>query len=102
MKQVPRECGAGWNSLIDPLIKLCEERGITILQIKEKFGGLRFYVSAVPSQRVGAPADILEAIEKAEDASVTICEMCGEPGKVRGGAWIKTLCDRCALERGKL
>jgi hypothetical protein len=79
-------CGAGWRTLIDPLVELCQRNDVTVLQVKEKFGGLRFYVGE-------APPAIHEAIRAAEKASYTMCENCGAPGRVRGGSWMRTLCD---------
>jgi hypothetical protein len=31
--------------------------------------------------------------------SYTICEECGAPGKLRGGGWMRTLCDKHEEER---
>lgn len=78
--------GPGWHSIVRPLIERCRKEGISIAQIKEKFGGLRFYVHS-------APADFLDAIDAAEALSISTCEECGKPGKRRPGGWIKTLCD---------
>lgn len=81
------ECGHGWRGLYGPLIKKAEAEGVEILQIKEKFGGLRFYVS-------DASDELYAAIDDAENKSFTICERCGNPGKrmsVHG--WIRTRCD---------
>jgi hypothetical protein len=36
------ECGPGWKSLYMPLIGRCMNERVTILQVKEKFGTLRF------------------------------------------------------------
>lgn len=86
------ECGDGWLSLINPLVRLCNERDVQITQIKEKFAGLRFYV-AEHDNIVDA------AIQEAEAASFSICEMCGKPGTKRSnGHWSKTLCDDHARE----
>lgn len=89
LPKYPMECDEGWRSIVDPLIAYCREHNITILQIKEKFGGLRFYV---------APFDpILDSmITEAEGKSLLTCEKCGAPGKPRHGGWIKTLCDEHA------
>jgi indole-3-glycerol phosphate synthase len=59
------------------------------VQVKEKFGALRFYTSVA--------ANDVEAkiIAEAEKASACTCEECGQPGKARGGGWIRTLCDQC-------
>lgn len=56
-----------------------------VLQVKEKFGGLRFYVS-------GATPEIQAAIDFAESLSHTICEECGNKGFIVGRSWIRTLC----------
>jgi hypothetical protein len=65
---------------------------VTVEQIKEKFGGLRFYYSGGDEQIHG----MVRMAEAWADAS---CEECGAPGKRRDGGWIKTLCDRHELER---
>ena len=63
------------------------------VQVKEKFGTLRFYVDNTCERMDGA-------IEMAEYMSGCICEECGNPGKQRGGGWIRTLCDKHAEEMG--
>ena len=56
------------------------------VQVKEKWGGLRFYVSNSDDYIDGA-------ISLAESLSLRTCEQCGAPGKPRGGGWVRTLCD---------
>ena len=80
-----KECGPGWNKLVDPIIELCKSSGVHIIQIKEKFGGLRIYVDDP------TPAVEVE-IREAENQSYKTCEVCGEPGQLYGGSWLKTLC----------
>lgn len=72
------------------------ENGIApeILQVKEKFGGLRFYTS-------GSNDFFNGMVAMAEAASYRICEQCGKPGKPRSGGWILTLCDDCEKARGE-
>lgn len=82
------EVGVGWTSLIEPLFELCAKEGVEVVQVKEKFGGLRFYVS-------NASEELYKAIDKAETESFHICEHCGAPGKLGGKGWIKTLCEPC-------
>lgn len=77
--------GPGWHKLVEELYVLCEEHGVEIHQVKEKFGGLRFYVGP-------APAVVHDAIDQAEDQSLKTCEVCGRRGKPRPKGWIKTLC----------
>lgn len=86
----------GWydliKSLIDELMVLGWDRRIH--QVKEKFGGLRFYVETIPQ---GGE----EIITKYESLSYKICEKCGEEGQLRGGngQWLRTLCGEHAEGR---
>ncbi len=87
-------CGNGWYGIIKRLIEDLIELGWDkqICQIKEKFGGLRFYINS-------GSEDIHKRIKLAADASYITCEKCGELGETRGGGWIQTLCDEHACER---
>lgn len=103
-------CGDGWFDLLDvlcgeleqtPLVSVSEgnatpahPESFWIEQIKEKFGGLRVYVSAAPDY-------VHNMIRIAEALSFRICENCGRPGRLRSDrAWIRTLCDDCADVQG--
>lgn len=88
------ECGKGWYPLIRELhTKLLKiDPDMTVLQIKEKFAGLRFYAAFSDKCQDSEAANKL--IYEAEKKSFTICETCGEPGEVRKLGWIKTLCDK--------
>jgi hypothetical protein len=57
-----------------------------VTQVKEKFGGLRFYVNHKSDA-------IDQRIEAATEEASRTCEVCGQPGKMRQGRCIKTLCD---------
>ena len=83
------EVGPGWYGLIKTLIEKAIAAGWDkeVCQVKEKFGGLRFYIN-------GASREVHDIIHKYEELSFEICEQCGEPGEVRGGGWIQTLCDK--------
>ena len=85
-REEAKECvGKGWSSLIDAIFdKLPEDAYIS--QVKEKYGGLRFYVD-------GVDIGVLDFISEMEEKSYEICEICGKPGKPREGGWIRTLCD---------
>jgi Tfp pilus assembly protein PilV len=85
-------CGEGWESLYAPLIERCQAEGVAILQIKQKFGGLRFYV-------MGGSDELHAAIEAAEAKSFTVCEECGARGELRKGAYWQSLCDPHAQAR---
>lgn len=61
-------------------------------QVKEKFGTLRVYMTSTTDK-------MDKIIQEAEEKSAKTCENCGEKGKVRGGGWIKVLCDECENNR---
>jgi len=65
---------------------------VEVNQIKEKFGGLRFYYS-------GGDEQISGMVRMAESWADTACEECGAIGKRRSGGWIRTLCDVHEAER---
>ena len=65
---------------------------VEVEQIKEKFGGLRFYYS-------GGDDEISGMVRMAEAFAGTLCEECGGIGIRRGGGWIRTLCDVHESER---
>lgn len=61
-------------------------------QVKEKFGGLRFYVhGASPEQRA--------QIDLVEELSYRACETCGNPGQAYSIGWVGTLCPAHADEK---
>ena len=66
---------------------------VTLDQVKEKFGTLRFYYS-------GGDDYISGLVSMAESMSAVTCEECGNPGKQVGGGWITTLCKEHAEARG--
>lgn len=108
------EVNRGWW---DPLLKafdsflvLLEQNpglSLNIVQIKEKFGGLRLYYDL----EVDDTSELAEQLESgaksredlfklfravvviAEDECAVRCEVCGEPGKLRHGGWMHTYCD---------
>jgi hypothetical protein len=86
--------GNGWlgivKSLIEDLIQLGWDK--QICQVKEKFGGLRFYINSGSNE-------IHKRITEAESKSHEVCEKCGEPGKSISGGWIFTLCESHAEEK---
>ncbi len=64
---------------------------VVAVQVKEKFGGLRFYYD-------GGDDHISGMVRMAESWAAVTCEVCGSPGKTRPGGWIKTLCDEHAIK----
>lgn len=88
------ECGDGWRDLLWDLC--CDIQNLNpppdfeVHQVKEKFGGLRFYAS-------GGTHEILDRIHRAENGSYDICERCGsrEGVNVSESGWITTRCAKC-------
>lgn len=93
------ECGDGWYHLID---HLCSEiqwhidknakpgtEQFVAVQVKEKFGGLRFYGD-------GGDSKIHNMIWFAEGFSSKLCETCGAPGtgKTTKRGWVYTSCEQ--------
>lgn len=64
---------------------------VTVEQIKEKFGGLRFYYQ-------GGDDYIYGLVSMAESWAGIACEECGGIGERRSGGWIRTLCDKHEAE----
>lgn len=84
-----RSVGPGWASLVHTIYdKLDEMKHIVkVIQVKEKWGGLRVYTEY--------QNDEFEKVNVAIcAASVTICEICGNPGTLRDDSqWFKTRCE---------
>lgn len=82
----------GWRPVVKAAIEAVERLGGTILQVKEKFGGLRIYYHAN-----GNNSDDMDAIVKnAEFLCSEMCEFCGEPAKpITINGWVKTCCRKC-------
>ena len=88
--------GPGWIGILDRLATDLIDMGWDrdLHQVKEKFGGLRFYIGASTPEMQGR-------IEAAEKESYCTCEDCGAPGKAEGPGWIKTLCTGCRTKRNE-
>jgi RNA polymerase-binding transcription factor DksA len=97
---------SGWAGLIMPFLAEVEKYNenkkendpnrIYILQIKEKFGGLRIYLQG--------PKQFQDMADKAEENSYHICMDCGSPinvGQTQTG-WIRTICKDCAAKANLL
>lgn len=59
-----------------------------IMQIKEKYGSLRWYDG-------GAPREVHEIIRKYERLSERTCIHCGKPATQISTGWISPFCDEC-------
>jgi hypothetical protein len=101
-------CGNGWYPLlsnlcasIEPMIR--EWQAISdqpdnhprLAQVKEKFGGFRFYMHDLSPEYMGEELskEIRNLSVQALKDSYTICEVCGSSGEKRDDLrWIQTLC----------
>lgn len=68
---------------------------VVVDQIKEKFGGLRFYYS-------GGDDTIHGMVRMAEAWAANSCEECGNVGTRQGEGWVRTLCSFHNAEREAL
>lgn len=96
--------GKGWYPIIERLSSNIQQHiewanresevveQVVVEQIKEKFGGLRFYYQ-------GGDEQIHGMVRMAEAWAGIACEECGGIGKRRGGGWVRTLCDLHEAER---
>ena len=110
------ECGDGWFNVLDQLMGNIQhhidwnnknfEKGytqykqvpqVTLDQVKEKFGTLRFYYT-------GGDDVIDGMVRMAESMSGVTCEECGNSGTTGGQGWLVTLCEthRTAREERQL
>lgn len=99
-------CGDGWADILDRLLTDLADLGFKpkyVSQIKEKFGGLRFYYYLEQDQRLRACKNrdrIYARVRQAEQEAYQTCEWCGQPGVLRDSSyWMMTLCDVCEATR---
>lgn len=107
------EVGDGWYELLN---ELCEkitdiyshygaEPDIVIDQVKEKYGGLRFYyhregITEDETASIEINHQIEDIVQQFEDRSEYICEECGQEGILRDDLpWMATLCEHCYKNR---
>ncbi|MCC5797633.1 MAG: hypothetical protein JJU48_09955 [Methylophaga sp.] len=100
------DCGSGWFEIIlelsidiEKVVEKIKANGLDetrlpmVTQVKEKYGGLNFYMR-------GENKEISALIHRAAKRSVKTCEKCGSPGKFRNiVGWYVTECQACFDER---
>jgi len=97
------DIGDGWFWLIDMLCLSIKQQlqglkqGVfKMIQIKQKFGGLRFYYEPYEEH-------ITAMVRLAEHMSYTICESCGTTKNVKQtvGGYIAPYCPECMEKEGR-
>jgi len=101
------ECGDGWFNIINQLMSQIQHHvdwkqdrkerfnqgdgcvQVTLDQVKEKLGTLRFYYT-------GGDDHIRGLVTMAEAMSGVTCEKCGNAGHFRGKGWYYTSCEEHA------
>jgi hypothetical protein len=102
----------GWFQVLDTLCaafdaRLNDHQAATfqVRQIKEKFGGLRFYFALSPwvEDRVVSPHEqrlrdrLDDLVRTAEELALATCVRCGDPGTLRSAPGQEVLCARHAM-----
>jgi len=98
------ECGDGWYNILNQLMGNIQHHidwknknsevvaQVTLDQVKEKFGTLRFYYT-------GGDDEISGMVRMAESMSGVMCEECSAPAETHGPGWIRTICKPCEEQR---
>jgi hypothetical protein len=75
------ECGAGWTDLLGALFawlaEIAPHHEWEPVQVKEKFGTLRFYWSGA------LPDEARPIVDASEHLSSSVCDVCGSPGMLQ-------------------
>ena len=79
------EVGKGWRGIVERVLAAIDGQ-TELIQIKEKFGGLRVYVR-------GGNEAVEEAIEQAEMEALYTCDVCGKDGRLGFDGFIAVRCD---------
>lgn len=93
------EISKGWYDIAENFFKNIKKiKGVEVIQIKQKFGELRIYVSHTNDK-------IEKLIKVSTEEAEHTCEMCGVNnewvGKKRPRFWIFNICDECLAVKCK-
>lgn len=93
--------GNGWYDILDNLCAIIQSHvryhklpQVEAVQVKEKYGTLRFYTNHTDEYVSGA-------IGMAERMTGVTCEVCGSPGKTYTQGWWVTRCEEHARKEGR-
>lgn len=99
-------CGDGWFQILYRCFEMIEphvarsamrpshisEKASEILEVQEKFGGLRIHANWTTTQ-------IDAVISTAQRRSLRVCELCGKPGTLRRDMVLRVRCRACEPQR---
>ncbi|MGC5027925.1 hypothetical protein ACLQ3K_24490 [Tsukamurella sp. DT100] len=94
------DIGPGWYPLLIDLDRelAAIDPHYQLVQVKEKFGGLRYYVEFEPDRSRPGFDDLIRAAERRSERT---CEECGAAGApAHRGSWVRTLCAADATASG--
>ncbi len=109
-KRIWPEFDEGWHDLVDKLSAEIYEKydqwnNVSdlpyVAQMKEKFGGLRFYLESDTffMDEPDKYEELDKIIRKYEGIAKKVCETCGKEGTLgkrkNSDYWLKTLCEDC-------
>jgi len=86
--------GEGWHGLVLALDGELSaiDPDYAVHQVKEKYGGLRYYFQASAGTTESDRRRMDEVCDEYERRSYTVCELTGRPGRpVTRGGWVRTL-----------
>ena len=111
------ETGNGWYDIIERLCIVLQWNTdknrypqVIAEQVKEKFGGLRFYYHIEETEKSINNSEIYASrnegyiegvIDAYCDMTYKICESCGKPGKANESGWISVLCEECLKKQAQ-
>jgi len=96
-------CGSGWFPLIERIDAyiVASYPSYRIEQIKEKYGGLRYYwepdsdagIANKSEKEISKLAAVRDGVVRIESEAMDICEICGQPGENDStNGWYATRC----------
>ena len=117
------DCPEGWHDIVKDVCNKIETINNTVgkdhnfeiqaIQVKEKFGTLRFYIGNYPKEDASDEdmelARLFEEIcedvvTRAEYLTESVCQVCGRPiyegNRVVSRGWIGYYCPECAEKKG--
>ena len=113
LPRIPSHLPVGWFALVDRLCSDIEallrnraERFV-VVQVKEKFGGLRFYYdwddagdAAVDLETPLLRERVRALVDETRRRTTLICQRCGAPAVLKShGGWTAALCHQHASQR---